>query len=727
MFSATLKTLAIASALALLAVSGGTAQAAPIPAGNTGWTWANPLPQGNSITRADEAGGRVWAAGAAGTLIFSDDGGTSWSGARTGLLDDIRALDAISPTSVVFGGSCALRRSDDGGATVRRLPWSASDDSCLAKIVTVSFPDPLIGYLLLDNGDVYATADGGGSWKKQGVAPQSVSVGGTSSVYDMHFTTPQKGVLSVGDKVAYSNDAGVNWTPVKSAPTGPGAYMFGFAGSEIGFAAGDHSDLLKTTDGGATWEAVVSDGVINTRKVTKLSCANAQTCVASPADGALLRTPDGGEHWTTISPAWSTAATLFPAGQGVAFGGHAIGTTTDFGASWWMHDPSVTGANAVSGDFSDIRVESKKAALAFGIAGAFAYSSTGGARWRNVTAPFAGATADAASVSKHFVAVGTSGRIAHSSDRGQSWKKVPSLASVKPRALILWKGGRTVLIGARGLRVSNAWGARAHLVRGPLARFKADRADRAGDAAFAYGASGIMMTTDRARSWKRVRTPRGAKSIVKLDMLNARTGYLLDSNAELFKTTSGGRRWNRVETTGANTAVSIAFGDSKHGYIGDATGRILATADGGATWSRQYPFFDTTAKSALSIVGVSKLRAVALVKGTDHIFSTKTGGRIGRSSRLTITPSASKVRRGTVVPVTGKLSPATGVERVAVLARIVGAKGGIEWVTQNVTVSASGTFTTKWKVTAPTVFIARWSGDASHDGDAAPRKIVRLR
>jgi hypothetical protein len=224
-----------------------------------------------------------------------------------------------------------------------------------------------------------------------------------------------------------------------------------------------------------------------------------------------------------------------------------------------------------------------------------------------------------------------------------------------------------------------------------------------------------------------VARPRGAGKIVQLDMIDARRGYLLDSKAELFATTNGGRKWKRIETTGANFAVSMAFGDRRHGYLTDNTGRVLATADGGATWSRQYPFFDATEASKSLIAASSKLSALTLVTGTNRVFHTVSGGRIGSGSRLTIKPSATKVRKGTVVRVTGRLTPAGGTERVAVLARVTNAKGGTRWVPQERTVSATGTFTTSWLITASTEFIARWSGDASHDGDAAPLRIVKLK
>jgi 2-phospho-L-lactate transferase/gluconeogenesis factor (CofD/UPF0052 family) len=171
----------------------------------------------------------------------------------------------------------------------------------------------------------------------------------------------------------------------------------------------------------------------------------------------------------------------------------------------------------------------------------------------------------------------------------------------------------------------------------------------------------------------------------------------------------------------------MAFGDRKHGYLTDNTGRVLATADGGATWARQYPFYDANATSFALLAAPSKLSALTLVEGTNRVFGTTTGGRIGSSSLLTISPSAPKARMNAVVRVTGKLTPATGSERVAVLARITNAKRGTRWVSQERTVSATGTFTTSWRITASTEFIARWSGDSAHDGDAAPLAVVKLR
>src|SRR4051794_12449466 len=116
-------TTALGAAFAVVLVTAIGAFAA-VTAGNTGWHWGNPLPQGNTLTTLDNVGDRVYAGGATGTLVRSSDAGASWTGVRTGLLDDIRLVRAMSADSFVFASTCALRRSDDGGATVRRLTWS---------------------------------------------------------------------------------------------------------------------------------------------------------------------------------------------------------------------------------------------------------------------------------------------------------------------------------------------------------------------------------------------------------------------------------------------------------------------------------------------------------------------------------------------------------------------------------------------------------------------------
>jgi photosystem II stability/assembly factor-like uncharacterized protein len=716
----------LATSLALVALACAGSASAAIPAGNTGWNWSNPQPQGNTLDRIESNGGRTWAGGATGTLLHSDDGGANWIAVRTGLLDDIRTIEPISQNSIIFAGRCALRRSDDGGATVKRLAWGSNDDSCAAQIQAVSFPSPLIGYLLLTNGDVYTSGDGGDSWAKKSKIPGSSTLGGSDAVRDIVFTGVNTGVVSVGTHVYQSVDAGGSWNLVKTVASGAGLLNFEFVSTSTGFAAGDHTDLLKTTDGGLTWNEIVSDGATRGLDVRSLSCAGATSCiVATAASSAVVRTADGGATWisTTTGADEMYGVTFVNSSRAVAIGANGATAVSGDGGATWSPVTSIA-----AGKFRGIRTDSATSAVIFGEAGALARSTNAGQSWSTFKLPTTGTIVDATfSGAKRGFAVDNTGSVLRTDDEGANWKQIVGGGGGKIQAVYAWTPSRVALIGATGVRLSTRSGAAAKAAKGKVAKLALRSADRAGETLFAYGPRAIAVTKNKGKNWKIVRRPAKSSTIVRLDMLDGKNGYLLDATAELYATKNGGKSWTRLETTGANLAVSMAFGDRKHGYLTDNTGRVLATADGGATWARQYPFYDANATSFALLAAPSKLSALTLVEGTNRVFGTTTGGRIGSSSLLTISPSAPKARMNAVVRVTGKLTPATGSERVAVLARITNAKRGTRWVSQERTVSATGTFTTSWRITASTEFIARWSGDSAHDGDAAPLAVVKLR
>ena len=361
--------LLLALTVALGVPLGGAPSAGPsVPAGNTGWAWSNPFPTGNTIDRVAVSGGRIWAGGSTGMLLHSDDGGAQWDGVRTGILDDIRTIDAISPTSVVFAGRCALRRSDDSGITVRRLAWGSNDDSCAAQIQALSFVTPLRGFLLLSNGDVYLTDDGGDTWRKRGGPPGRSSLGGDHVARALASPGASTGVVGGCKRILYTGDAGVQWTPVATGSGGAGLFNFEFSGGTTGYAAGDHSQLLRTTDGGESWSAVVGDDALRGQAVNSISCGTQSSCVVSLVGSAsILRTEDGGKNWTaTVASERRIGGVAFVGGARVIAAGESglLVLSEDAGASWRAIGGSVNGA------FRGVSVSSKLAATVYGDAGA---------------------------------------------------------------------------------------------------------------------------------------------------------------------------------------------------------------------------------------------------------------------------------------------------------------------------------------------------------------------
>src|SRR3954464_13213684 len=117
--------LRIAAARAALTAAACAATAsASVTTPKSGWSWGDPLPQGSTIGVLAFTSSRGYAAGAFGTVLRTDDGGATWTGLRTGVTADLTDLTLITPDSLVVGGGCVLRRSDDGGRTFRRLPFT---------------------------------------------------------------------------------------------------------------------------------------------------------------------------------------------------------------------------------------------------------------------------------------------------------------------------------------------------------------------------------------------------------------------------------------------------------------------------------------------------------------------------------------------------------------------------------------------------------------------------
>src|SRR4051812_23217205 len=76
---------AVAAATAAVCVAALPAGAsANVQVGSSGWSWGNPLPQGNTLRAMAFSGPTGYAVGDFGTLLKTTDGGVTWSGLPAG-------------------------------------------------------------------------------------------------------------------------------------------------------------------------------------------------------------------------------------------------------------------------------------------------------------------------------------------------------------------------------------------------------------------------------------------------------------------------------------------------------------------------------------------------------------------------------------------------------------------------------------------------------------------
>jgi WD40 repeat protein/photosystem II stability/assembly factor-like uncharacterized protein len=186
-------------------------------------------------------------------------GATAVPTASEGGVQDNTGLSAISFIDVNHGwladGSAILATTDGG------QHWTKRSDAP-GEVLALDFVSESIGWLTA-GGRLYDTQDGGSSWQLL-FSPNKVKL------YQVDFVDAGNGWLtsvSDGDNGTHSilrtSDGGKNWTTVAdpcSQLFGPG--RFSFYGSDTSFimcgegpSAGiEGKRLLKTTDGGQTWQ-----------------------------------------------------------------------------------------------------------------------------------------------------------------------------------------------------------------------------------------------------------------------------------------------------------------------------------------------------------------------------------------------------------------------------------------------------------------------------------------
>src|SRR3954468_11516900 len=192
----TIAALAAAVACAIFATFG----SASVNVAQSGWSWGNPTPQGNTLSSIDFVQGRGFAAGGAGTVLGTDDGGTTWTGLATGTSSDLTRLQVLDPDTVtVLGGDgCVLRRTDDAGKTFHKI-FIVTEKNCAGPVDAFTFVDRQVGYLLVRGGNVFRTADAGQTFSRQtAIAGTEASNNPTGNrAVDIAFTSADKGIAFV--------------------------------------------------------------------------------------------------------------------------------------------------------------------------------------------------------------------------------------------------------------------------------------------------------------------------------------------------------------------------------------------------------------------------------------------------------------------------------------------------------------------------------------------------
>ncbi len=457
-------------------------------------------------------------------IFKSSNGGRSWRpldlAPGSGRVDAL-ALDPSDPDNLYAGTSVGVFRSSDGGRSWRLANSgldAESDEESHRMLegwiytLTVDPNDPRTVYAGTFD-QLYKSTDGAASWGVVGFPP------------DQTFS----GVIELD-------------------PTAPATiYVTAFSGDWPGGMKWKQSQLLKTTDGGTTWQAA---GLLPRVGALAVDPHDPKTIYAGMYEDGLFRSTDGGVSW-----------------QASGLQGRSIGPLVVD-----PHDPQTVYA----GTWDE---------------GLFK-STDGGASWDALGVGNYGLVIDPLNPSTLYAGDWDEG-VLKSSDGGRSWRAMnDGLTTGRVSTLIVDPQNPGVAFagiddrpGGVFKRTGGAWQRTGEGI-GRVNVYASAIDPRDPDNVYMGTGRGVFKSTDGGASWHELLASPGTEvSALAVDPHDPRIVYAIASEHGLYKSTDGGNHWQFGRSFGATSdTAALALDPQDPETVWAAAVGLFKSVDGGLTW-----------------------------------------------------------------------------------------------------------------------------------------------
>ncbi len=398
--------------------------------------------------------------------------------------------------------------------------------------IGVFFMNPDTGWACGDSGVIIKTTNGGQDWS---IAETPVN----NVLLKIHSYNGQVVIATGYDGIILrSSDGGETFEQIYSG-VGLEVDLWGvqMLNDTLGWVCGMYQTLLKTTDGGLTWQFVTLSLNLHYWSIDFL---NEQFGFIAASDSKILRTTNGGTVWQQYI------------------------------------------AGNQSGAFYTVDVIDTLHVAAAGAYGKNVYSSDGGISWVQNTRIYGWNKVTCISFinadTGYVIGIGGNWAIRKTTNRGESWFESDTITS--EWGLELLPGGVGYAVGT-GLKMYKTTGGYDNWER----LFFTDNLN---DVYFTSEHKGFIIirnplklykTTNSGIDWDSIPGAPGGSNLLFLDSL---TGFI--GGVTIFKTTDGGENWYPDGTTGSE--AKIFFINSTTGWA-ISNSLIYKTTDVGETWTVQ--------------------------------------------------------------------------------------------------------------------------------------------
>ncbi len=567
-----------------------------------------------------------WIIGEEGYLLYSSDGGYTWTEKNSGTDKDLMEIFFLDEQNGWIGtgenspGGSVLKTTD-GGETWEEIDFSYVKPNLSFELFDgIQFVDENTGFIVagkLNSNFILKTTDGGLTWEAK---DSLISVGTQYHRWtDINFYDGFRGVV-VGrqkDKIKYTVDGGETWNfsnPIQDGFFNNLHKAFWIDETTI-IAIGEGREywniptpVYRSTDYGQNWEVLTESPAKSYYRVSDVYMKDPQNIIAIGSNGFnhafTYKSTDSGETWAEETPSYPYK---FVSVSGVnnklcvvAESNHIL-ISEDFGVSWTLLK-SKPGSPVQAIEFIDGvgYAVTRSSDLLFN-------SNDGYSEWEYLSCVHAPTSA-----LMHFsdketgVILKDNKHLSKTTDGGSTWTDVIDYNLFNARNQGLALAFPTELTGYALMSVDEY--SDYYLFKttdggdnwNPIKYFSGPSSFAGGMIffdelnGFIFGPdTWVMKTTDGGSTWEEIELPGIIESLKGRDyqdvaITGPSTAWAV-GHGLMFKTEDKGNTWSKFNhniTTVADSAFwTIAINTDGKGYIGCYHGEVLITEDNGDTWT----------------------------------------------------------------------------------------------------------------------------------------------